>query len=208
MSAQELINVLGMCDPGAEIRIATQPGWPLEYPVQAVALGVPGAPAVRLVAGEQLGSAARQGWCSSSVTSCPVMISRVCGWVQEPVTAGAGRAAGRHRWAVPSAPAISKTSRPGGSVRRLWGTAAGQPGCGPASPAHTVTGPRSRTAPHLPARFDHGQSHPRETFGISGHQRSPFDGRDGTRDWVVVPGTIACPGLAVPVGRELAGTAA
>lgn len=31
MTVQELINVLGVCDPDAEIRIATQPSWPFEY---------------------------------------------------------------------------------------------------------------------------------------------------------------------------------
>ncbi len=48
--------MLGVCDPDAEIRIATQPSWPFEYLLQAVALGVPGAPAIHLVTGEQLDS--------------------------------------------------------------------------------------------------------------------------------------------------------
>jgi len=60
-TVSDLLEELQQFDPDAEVRLATQPGWPFEWslssrqPGPAVQIDLEGQPVVYLVEGEQLG---------------------------------------------------------------------------------------------------------------------------------------------------------
>jgi hypothetical protein len=55
MTVQELIEMLSELDPFAEVRLATQPSWPLEYELTGLLAQDPAEQVVYLVQGGQLG---------------------------------------------------------------------------------------------------------------------------------------------------------